>query len=159
MNIVIMRHGQAEAYASSDEARRLTSRGEADALAAGKTLTELGLSFDAVWVSPYQRAQQTADQVLRSVEARERETYSTITPESSPAQFITQLGQSDYQQLLIVSHNPFVSSLIGLMSEGAERYGPPMSPASMACLSAEDVLVGCCELEWLRHGPLFEKVK
>ena len=63
-----MRHGQAEAYASSDEARCLTSRGQAEALAAGRTLAALDVVFDAVWVSPFQRAQQTADQVLKSIE-------------------------------------------------------------------------------------------
>ena len=159
MNIVIMRHGQADAYASSDEARCLTARGQADALAAGQTLAKQGLVFDAVWVSPYRRAQQTADQVLRSIEIAERETNNSITPDSSPERFIAQLTAADYNNLLLVSHNPFVSSLIGLLCDGAGRYGPPMSPASMAMLTADDVLTGCCELAWLRHAPLFEQAK
>lgn len=159
MNIVIMRHGQAEAYASSDEARCLTSRGQADALAAGRTLAALDVVFDAVWVSPFQRAQQTADQVLKSIEVGERETISAITPESPPEQFIAQLNEAGCDNLLLVSHNPFVSSLIGLLCDGAGMYGPPMSPASMAMLTADDVLPGCCDLHWLRHAPLFEQVK
>ena len=156
MNIIIMRHGQADAYASSDQARPLTVRGEAEALAAGRFLVKQAVVIESVWVSPYLRAQQTADQVLKSIRATERETLGAITPESSPKKFIAQLNQSDCDNLLVVSHNPFVSSLIGLLCDGAERYGPPMSPASMAMLTAENLLPGCCELVWLRHAPLFE---
>lgn len=161
MNIVIMRHGQAEACANSDEARCLTERGQIDALAAGRALAALDMAFDAVWVSPFGRAQQTADQMLQSIQVGERETISAITPESSPHQFITQLNnttKAGCENLLLVSHNPFVSSLIGLLCDGADRYGPPMSPASMAMLTANDMLPGCCELVWLRHAPLFERV-
>ena len=113
-----------DAYASSDQARPLTVRGEAEALAAGRFLVKQAVVIESVWVSPYLRAQQTADQVLKSIRATERETLGAITPESSPKKFIAQLNQSDCDNLLVVSHNPFVSSLIGLLCDGAERYGP-----------------------------------
>jgi len=156
MNVVIMRHGHAEAYVSSDESRNLTDRGRAEARAAGRCLDSLGMRFDEVWVSPYVRAQQTADEVLASVSAEERLTIATITPEGRPGSFVDSLAAFEGQNLLVVSHNPFVSALLGLLVDGAERYGPPMAPASMALLQAEDVLAGCCEPLWLRHAPNFD---
>ena len=167
MNIVIMRHGQAETYAPSDAQRNLTELGHQQARAAGQCLQQLSLSFDQVWVSPYNRAQQTADEVLLSLAESPRFTAAGLTPESPVATVIDKLEQSDSKNVLIVSHQPLVSVLVALLNTADSRSGPPMAPASMAMLSTEKFLVngqsmqgplaGCCELQWLRHAPSYEK--
>ncbi len=156
MNIVIMRHGEAETYADSDAQRNLTDYGREQAKAAGLCLKNLSQNFEQVWVSPYNRAQQTADGVLSQLGSISRETVDSLTPESSPTDLIDALSTYRGGDLLIVSHQPLVSALVGLLENADHRSGPPMSPASMALLSADTILAGCCQLQWLRHAPTYE---
>lgn len=160
MKIVILRHGEASFTAASDRERELTPRGREQTLAAGRCLVELGLSFDAVWVSPYIRTRQTADEVLKafplSLSADQRETQPLLTPDNSPQSVVDAIATSGLDSLLLISHQPLVSSLAGLLTQSRAGYGPPMSPASMALIEAEHVLVGCCDLISLRHAPTFE---
>ena len=160
MHIVVMRHGQAENFASSDAARNLTSKGIQQATLAGQTLNSLSLEFDDVWVSPYKRTQQTADRVLQSVTFNQKHTKDNLTPDSDVLQLISVIESSSAERLLIVSHQPLVSELVselmGRMDSDAFQQTPPMSPASMAFLTADELLSGCCHLRWLRHAPTFE---
>ncbi|ARN76116.1 phosphohistidine phosphatase SixA [Oceanicoccus sagamiensis] len=156
MNIVILRHGEAEIYADSDAQRNLTDYGREQAQAAGVCLKALALDFKQVWVSPYIRAQQTADGVLSALGDIPRETVDALIPESSPINLVDTLSTYSGGDLLIVSHQPLVSALVGLLENADHRSGPPMSPASMAMLTADTLLAGCCQLQWLRHAPNFE---
>lgn len=58
--IYLLRHGDAEDGNGDDAARRLTSKGERQAKAAGKALAALGASVDACLTSPKVRAAETA---------------------------------------------------------------------------------------------------
>ena len=58
--IYLLRHGEAEAAASDDAGRRLTEKGERQALDAGKALRALGVEIDACLASPKVRALETA---------------------------------------------------------------------------------------------------
>ncbi len=156
MNIVILRHGETETYADNDAQRNLTDYGREQANAAGICLKELALDFEQVWVSPYVRAQQTADGVLSALGSIPRETVDALTPDSSPVNLMDTLSTYRGGNLLIVSHQPLVSALVGLLENADHRSGPPMSPASMALLTADTLLAGCCQLQWLRHAPTFE---
>ncbi|WP_339339301.1 phosphohistidine phosphatase SixA [uncultured Oceanicoccus sp.] len=157
MNIVILRHGEAETYASSDAQRNLTDHGRKQAQQVGLCLKELTINFDQIWVSPYRRAQQTADGVLSQLGSIARETDNSLTPESSASGLVDRLSTHN-GDLLIVSHQPLVSTLVGLLVNADQRSGPLMAPASMALLSADVLLAGCCQLQWLRHAPTFEAV-
>jgi phosphohistidine phosphatase len=57
----LLRHGDAEPQgAREDFDRMLTARGEQQALAAGRALARLGVSFESVFTSPRRRALDTA---------------------------------------------------------------------------------------------------
>jgi phosphohistidine phosphatase len=57
----LLRHGEAEPHDTRhDPERRLTPRGERQAIAAGRALRALGLEFAAVFTSPRVRAADTA---------------------------------------------------------------------------------------------------
>jgi phosphohistidine phosphatase len=58
--IYLLRHGDAEDGSGDDAARRLTSKGERQAEAAGRALTMLGAEIDACLTSPKVRAAETA---------------------------------------------------------------------------------------------------
>jgi phosphohistidine phosphatase len=57
----LLRHGDAEPHGQRDDfERRLTARGERQALAAGRALARLGVRFEHVFASPRVRALDTA---------------------------------------------------------------------------------------------------
>jgi phosphohistidine phosphatase len=159
MNVLIMRHAEAQILASSDAQRALTDNGHQQACLAGQCINSLTLNFDQVWVSPYIRAQQTADGVVASLRGVEKKTLDFLVPEIFPSLVVDKLADSDFENLLIVSHQPLVSALVGLLEHADDRKGPPMSPASMVLLSTETVLAGCFQRQWLRHAPVFQAVR
>jgi phosphohistidine phosphatase len=58
--IWLLRHGDAEDSTGDDASRRLTAKGERQALAAGRALAELGVEVDRCLTSPKVRAAGTA---------------------------------------------------------------------------------------------------
>ena len=156
MKIVIMRHGEAHSRAETDFQRELTPKGIADTKLAGEVLAQQGFQPDELWVSPYVRTQQTANQLQLSLPECPRLTQSLLEPENDPRAVAELLEKNRDQNLLIVSHQPLVSALVGLLAEANTRLGPPMSPASMVMLEAQLPLAGCCDLRWVKHAPLFE---
>lgn len=155
MNIIIMRHGDAEMNAASDAQRNLTERGHKQAEAAGVCLQALQFKPDLVWISPYTRARQTAAKVLQSLPATEQLFQELLTPENNPATVLDNIARLNVDNLLLVSHQPLVSALLGLMVHGRAIAGPAMATASLAMVTGEDILPACCELVWLRHAPEF----
>src|SRR6476661_490517 len=59
--LIIMRHAKTEQSAGSDRARKLTSRGRADARAGGRWLRDNGFAPGLVLTSPAARALATAE--------------------------------------------------------------------------------------------------
>lgn len=103
--IYLLRHGDAEPdQGSGDAARRLTEKGEAQALAAGAAMAKLGMTVDTCLASPRVRAFDTATLACRSLGIK--------VEVSQP------IGYGDYDSLelaagrgdtLIVGHEPVLS--------------------------------------------------
>ena len=153
MKIVIMRHGEAVASASSDRQRALTARGMQQAAAAGLCLSQQRLLFSKILASPYLRTQQTADQLLAHFPSCRKITFDLLEPESRPSEVVDAIGKFSEDTLLVVTHQPLIGDLVASLC--SQRVA--MSPASMALLDAPVVAAGCAELLWLRHAPLFER--
>jgi phosphohistidine phosphatase len=60
VSLLLLRHGDAENGDGDDAARRLTAKGEAQAVAAGRALAALGIAVDACLTSTRVRAVETA---------------------------------------------------------------------------------------------------
>lgn len=152
--LYIMRHGDAVSRAPSDRERPLSERGKTEAAAMAKCL--LANPPLKLLVSPYLRAQQTASIVLAALEAAGNkvsfETVSYITPEDDPFDAVKKLGElaDGNGPVMLVSHNPFVSILLSLLTEGHAQAGLPMATASVACLSAKSFSLGTANLDWYR---------
>ena len=117
MQIFIMRHGQAEPIAPSDALRPLTASGINEVKVSGQWLAENQHNFDCIFVSPYLRAQQTADTVIDQLSGEQnRKTLSFITPEDSAKEVHDYIDAvcsvEQYQKILLVSHMPLVSYLV-----------------------------------------------
>jgi len=120
--ILIMRHGEAAPMQADDAARNLTQVGHLEVKKMGQWLANTQKP-DALLVSPYVRAQQTANGVAESITFKYSETCADITPEGKPhvaADYLETLIQMhpECNSWLIVAHMPIVSYLVDQLCPG-----------------------------------------
>lgn len=150
MKLWVLRHGEAEPHASSDAARRLTAHGREQVLRSAAHL--LGKVPQVILASPYVRAQQTAALVHEALGFdKPVQTVPWLTPESAPQQVIAELDRLGIEEILLVSHQPLVGTLVSLLEHGHRRQPAPMSTASLAQLDGEFPLAGVMTLRSLTH--------
>lgn len=150
--LYIMRHGDAVSRAPTDSERPLSDRGRQEAESMIQHLLER--PPERVLVSPYLRAQQTARIVLEGLNSHGHlpvvETIPYITPDDSPTAAVGKLADFTDDTLLMVSHNPFVSILVGLLTEGHMQGGIPMATASIARITGSEIGLGTGDLDWYK---------
>lgn len=118
--LVLMRHAQAETVAPSDHERPLTKRGTAAAAESGRWMRAQGIVPDHALVSAARRTQQTWDAVAK-------EASWELEPGVEPALYaagaesvmdLLRLAPADSRCVLVLGHNPTVSYLAQLISDG-----------------------------------------
>jgi phosphohistidine phosphatase len=114
--ILIMRHGEATPMQADDAARHLTQMGHSEAEKMGLWLFTHHAP-DALLVSPYLRAQQTAKGVAKSNTFKFSETTTDLVPEGKPqiaADYLETLiaAHPKCSTWLVVAHMPIVSYLV-----------------------------------------------
>nr|WP_262923740.1 MULTISPECIES: phosphohistidine phosphatase SixA [Pseudomonas] len=145
-----MRHGEAEPRANSDAERRLTAHGREQVLRSAARL--LGQPLQAILASPYVRAQQTAALVHEALGFAEPvRTVPWLTSDHDAGQVIGELERLGLEQVLLVSHQPLVGTLVGLLEHGHGQQPAPMSTASLAELEGDWPLAGVMTLRGLYH--------
>ncbi|MCU7645272.1 phosphohistidine phosphatase SixA [Pseudomonas piscis] len=148
MRLWVLRHGQAEAHAATDAERNLTAHGRQQILASAAQL--IGQPIAGILASPYVRAQQTAHLVREALGFEgEVRTVSWLTPDTNPLRALEQLDSAE--NLLLVSHQPLVGSLIGLLQHGHLRDPQAMDTASLAELAGDWPLAGAMTLVRVDH--------
>ena len=155
MKVFIMRHGEAEAYAPSDEERNLTSHGESQSAKIAQWLMKThNVTFDYVLVSPYIRAQQTWQTIkpMLNVADAKVEISDEITPYGNSddvVEYVKALGSvAEIENILIVSHLPLVGYLTADFVPGIM---PPMFPTSAISCVEFSYSTGKSELLWLQQ--------
>ncbi|MDP4945474.1 MAG: phosphohistidine phosphatase SixA [Alishewanella sp.] len=138
VNLVIMRHGEAQPYAADDSLRQLTPDGQNDVRQMALWLKTVYANLDYVWSSPYLRAQQTAELMLEQQPAECQfklipELVPDATAEAVKAQIDALLLAQPNAKLLLVSHMPLVSFLVESFTEPGQA--PIFSTASLTCIS------------------------
>ncbi|WP_350615204.1 phosphohistidine phosphatase SixA [Pseudomonas sp. HY7a-MNA-CIBAN-0227] len=148
MKVWVLRHGEAESHARSDAERNLTAHGREEVLRSAAHL--IGQPIKAIIASPYVRAQQTA-QLVREALGFEPgvRTEPWLTPDCSPLQVLDKLDTDD--NVLLVSHQPLVGSLISFLQHGHLRQPHPMSTASLAELEGDFPLAGLMSLNSVKN--------
>lgn len=124
MDLILWRHAEAEDFASSDLARRLTPRGEQQAARMAAwiqsqlaNLTQRSRHW-RVLASPAIRAQQTAAALGMPVE-----TIDSIAPDASVnAIFQAADWPGNGGNVIIVGHQPTLGMVAGRLLNGAEGY-------------------------------------
>lgn len=140
MHIYIMRHGQAEMLAHSDSERPLTALGRLESEMMASYLANQNISFDAVLVSPYLRAQQTWQSVFPYFSAVANvQTLAFLTPGGSARKSVDEiltLQAAGVQKLLIVSHLPLVGYIVGELVP--EAGVPAFSTSAVGIVELDD---------------------
>lgn len=116
INVVLMRHGDAEPISSSDQERRLTTRGIEEVQCMASYFAQHDTVFDMVVSSPYVRACQTADlMVAQQSSATQRLQVTELVPEAdaTDAKLLLDalLETTPGARVLLVTHMPLVSFL------------------------------------------------
>ncbi|OUM07082.1 phosphohistidine phosphatase SixA [Pseudomonas syringae] len=150
MKVWVLRHGEAQSRARSDAERELTAHGRDEVLKSAVHLS--GRAIRRIVASPYVRAQQTAQLVRQSLGFDEPVmTVPWLTPDSTPREVLAQLDTLGVDEILLVSHQPLVGELIGVLVHGNAQQAQPMSTASLAELEGEFVIAGGMQLNSVRH--------
>lgn len=155
MRLWLLRHGQAGPYVRvGDAARELTEQGRFEVLSAAIHLR--GEPLDVILSSPYTRAQQTAALVHNHLEhAPPLVTFDGITPDDSPLHALAQLATREEANVLVVSHQPLLGLLAGLLVHGHLQEPVPFDTASLALLEGDLLLAGGMNLSALYHVSNF----
>lgn len=137
INVVLMRHGDAEPTSSSDQERRLTPLGVDEVQCMAAYLAQHQAPFDYVVSSPYVRACQTADlMVAQQCPAAQRLQVTELVPEADAhdAKLLLDalLDVTPNARILLVSHMP----LLSFLTEQLTRQGntPIYSTAGCALI-------------------------
>lgn len=154
MRIYIMRHGQAQTFAASDEQRVLTQQGEQQSMDMARWLADEHLlegELDRVLVSPYLRAQQTWNVCQKILRHKKVLTEDSITPFGNSGQVATYLRAlivlENTSSLLLVSHLPLVGYLTAEFSP--EMITPMFPPSSISCIEF-DAKTAKSNVLWLK---------
>ncbi len=148
--LYIMRHGHAEPFGYQDDsARALTDIGYEEVRQTAQAFSETNEDFDAIFVSPFLRAQQTANEFIKVLgTATLPTTLETITPSAKALDVALWLNDLPYESVLLVTHQPFAYQLVDLL---VDQPLPPtfsMQTATLAALEGELFATACCQYRW-----------
>src|SRR5437867_6428791 len=158
MKLVIVRHadaGDAEEFAKTgqpDAFRPLTDKGLEQTRSIADGLRKLVPSCDLIATSPYTRAMQTAEIIIAAYGDRGAlpEATSALEPAAAPADFEEWIRDHDADVVMIVGHEPHLSTLATYLMAGVSGSRIDLKKAG-ACLLAFDreAQKGKGVLQWL----------
>lgn len=161
MQLLVVRHGEAEARAPLDSQRNLTPRGRDMVAQLGAAIIQKNFMPGQIWASPYVRAQQTAQILHRQLAPVDfvRE-CPVITPDSNVHDCLTWLQRvPESESLMLVSHQPFVTQLISWLCHASlqpDASVPSLTTSAAVLLQLDSVDAGCARIVWQLFPPLFD---
>ena len=152
MQLFLLRHGHAVAHAASDSERPLSELGRADIRINIAAMANELSTLDAVWVSPYLRAQQTWQEAKAFLpKAPKSIIQDAITPDGNVDEVIALLAQSNVDSLLLVTHQTFVGDLMDCLC-GFETGQYFMNTADIVAIDLPEIVSGMGKLCWHRKA-------
>jgi len=153
MEIYILRHGIAVERGApgykKDSERPLTKEGEEKMHQIAEAMLAMGLKFDLILSSPYVRAADTAQIAASHFDEGVTLTNSLVAG-GSPLELIREINHAKVQRVLLVGHEPDLSSLISLLITGGTDAAIELKKGGLCKLTTEKLVFGqCATLNWL----------
>ena len=155
MNLYVLRHAKAHPRGSKwrpDSKRPLTREGEKKMADVARGMKKLGISFDLILTSPFERALRTAQIVVETYNVRKLFPTNNLASNADPQAIISEINDtfSTLKDILIVGHEPFLSGLISLLLTGDGALKIDFKKAGLCKLTVEELRFGkCAQLNWL----------
>lgn len=164
MKLVLIRHAKAIdgfEFNGPDKERHLTPEGILEFSGVVSCLSRKFPTVDAVFVSPYLRAQETAIELKKSINTLHEYTLDDISPESSPddsirsiKRYLSEIANPDVA--FVVGHEPHLGSLASLLITGSYQPVIDVKRGSAHCISfGGDIRPGEGMLHFSIHPKLF----
>jgi phosphohistidine phosphatase len=115
-------------------------------------LTRMDVEIDLVLSSPFVRARQTAEILVRGFKGKPRlEFTNQLTPEADPKHLVEEIRHHRMQhRLVLVGHEPYLSKLVGTLISGAEGCELSLKKGGACKLESEHLEYGrSATLKWL----------
>jgi len=165
MNLYILRHALAADKADwkgSDSDRPLTKDGIRKMKKVGKGMRRLDMTVDGILTSPHRRAYDTAVIAAKALKLKNRlKTSRMLAPDGDMKALIRHLALNfrSWESVLLVGHEPYLGSLMGILVAGNATAGTLLDKAGLAKLSADSFTNGqCAQLEWLLSPNILKKL-
>lgn len=155
MHIILFRHGIAEDHApdGTDASRRLTDKGIAKTSRCAAGLRKVIDPPAAVFTSPKVRAMQTAE-ILGATFDRRPQKMEALA-EQRPQAVIEQIGRLSVPSVILVGHEPTLSTVAGLLCGLSARGGIDLKKAGCIGLDIADDHASA-HLQWLLTPRMLE---
>lgn len=143
MNLYIIRHAIAveEDSSGDDSQRALTEKGGKKMRQIAKGLRALGAEFDLILSSPYVRAKETAEILSDVFKMKKQVAFSdNLLPMGNPNLLIAEVNEKyPVDSLAIVGHEPYLTTLIGLLVAQGSPVEMTLKKGGVCRLSADDL--------------------
>ena len=147
MQLLLLRHADAETVAPSDEARPLSDKGRNQAKRLGRFCGEHDIRPEIILASPLLRTRETAKIVAMELGC-EIVTESFLSSGATPPEIFDGLRGYRFDRVMIVGHEPdfshLAATLLGLPDSAALR----IRKATLVGLEVETFRPGCARLEF-----------
>lgn len=150
MDLYLLRHGDAANGPFDDSLRPLTEKGVSQASSAGRILASVNPPIGRILSSPLLRAAQTAGIVGKELGSGEPISTEALIPADNPGPLIAEINRNPCEALLLVGHEPLLSSLISVLIGGTRGVRVSMRKGGLAFLKTPfPVSPGTADLEWI----------
>ncbi len=134
MLLWLLRHGDAESPPGVRDADRTLSpvgKGQADRV--GRFLARVG-GPDIILTSPLTRAVETATIVSKHLQRSVPKSTDKLLSSAAPSAIVNEVAKRKEASLLLVGHEPLMSTLVAYLVDGTERSIVRMSPCTLALI-------------------------
>jgi phosphohistidine phosphatase len=143
MMVYLLRHGEAEPQAADDSQRRLTPRGRQHVDSVARQFLSNKLPLRQCISSPYVRAKQTAELFLEQVApGLPLQQNPLLTPDVRASELMKLLETVQAEQLLLVGHNPLLSELFALLTDGSVSQMHILATSELVAISIDVIGLG-----------------
>jgi phosphohistidine phosphatase len=148
MNLLVLRHADADTVAAHDDDRALSEKGILQARRVGRYCRTVAIVPELILTSPLRRARETAELFAAEASAPRTEVAPFLACGMQPAKALKELAAwANVASLLLVGHEPdlglLIAELLGISRPGRIH----VRKASLALLTADKLAPGAARLE------------